>query len=298
MVTAAAESEIAEAQRRASELGEELALATSRVEKRERDHADEVQAAVAHAQRTMETVAAAAAADLEAANAKNAQLRIALAEKEAQERSLRDRLAEATASMTSQQSMSANTSTAFSDAASDFKTDPGGGSEYNSASQSVPPSDVNSPETTPRDSEPSAIEPQSVPGTPFMTPGAILNTPGGGVAYGGLSAKSTPLGGAPGVPPPPRFGESPSKAELRLKATQAEARAEATERALAGERAELERVRKEIAPLRVEQGAWGEGGEPGGVSRQAGPQPSASDACGRRRRRLYARRCGSRSRRG
>ena len=139
VVTAAAESEIAEAQRRASELGEELALATSRVEKRERDHADEVQAAVAHAQRTMETVAAAAAADLEAANAKNAQLRIALAEKEAQERSLRDRLAEATASMTSQQSMSANTSTAFSDAASDFKTvSPGGGSEYNSASQSVP----------------------------------------------------------------------------------------------------------------------------------------------------------------
>ena len=201
---------------------------------------------MAHAQRTMETVAA-AAADLEAANAKNAQLRIALAEKEAQERSLRDRLAEATASMTSQQSMSANTSTAFSDAASDFKTDPGGGSEYNSASQSVPPSDVNSPETTPRDSEPSAIEPQSVPGTPFMTPGAILNTPGGGVAYGGLSAKSTPA--HPGRPRPAIWGTR--RAELRLK-RRAEA-AEATERALAGER---EPARARRSRRSAEQGAW------------------------------------------
>ena len=254
VVTAAAESEIAEAQRRASELGEELALATSRVEKRERDHADEVQAAVAHAQRTMETVAAAAAADLEAANAKNAQLSVALAEKEAQERSLRERLAEATAAA-SQQSMSANTSTAFSDAASDFKSE-----GYNSASQSVPQSDVNTPETSPRDSEPSAIE---VGGTPFVTPGAILNTPGGS-AY--ASAKSTPAhsarGGPGGIPPPPKFGESPTKAELRLKATQAEARAEATERALASERAELERVRKEIATLRVEQGAWEKAASP------------------------------------
>jgi len=279
VVTAAAESEIAEAQRRASELGEELALATSRVEKRERDHADEVQAAVAHAQRTMETVAAAAAADLEAANAKNAQLRIALAEKEAQERSLRERLAEATAAV-SQQSISANTSTAFSDAASDFKTDPLG-SEYNSASQSVPPSDVNTPETSPRDSEPSAISPVVEPlaggGTPFMTPGAILNTPGGS-AY--ASAKSTPVhsarggpGGGVPIPPPPKFGESPSKAELRLKATRAEARAEATERALAGERAELERIRKEIATLRVEQGAWEKAASP--VTSPA--KPSASE---------------------
>ena len=110
-----------------------------------------------------------------------------------------------------------------------------------------------------------------------MTPGAILNTPGGGVAYGGLSAKSTPVhsaaaGGFPGVPPPPRFGESPSKAELRLKATRAEARAEATERALAGERAELERVRKEIATLRVEQGAWEKAASP--ASSPSKPSPA------------------------
>ena len=96
-----------------------------------------------------------------------------------------------------------------------------------------------------------------------MTPGAILNTPGGS-AY--ASAKSTPAhsarGGPGGIPPPPKFGESPTKAELRLKATQAEARAEATERALASERAELERVRKEIATLRVEQGAWEKAASP------------------------------------
>jgi len=80
------------------------------------------------------------------------------------------------------------------------------------------------------------------------------------------------LGGAPGVPPPPRFGESPSKAELRLKATQAEARAEATERALAGERAELDRVRKEIATLRVEQGAWEKAASP--AASPAKPSPA------------------------
>ena len=168
--------------------------------------------------------------------------------------------------------MSANTSTAFSDAASDFKSEGG----YNSASQSVPQSDVNTPETSPRDSEPSAIE---VGGTPFATPGAILNTPGGS-AY--ASAKSTPVhsarggpGGGVPIPPPPKFGESPSKAELRLKATRAEARAEATERALAGERAELERIRKEIATLRVEQGAWEKAASP--VTSPA--KPSASERC-------------------
>ena len=96
-----------------------------------------------------------------------------------------------------------------------------------------------------------------------MTPGAqFLNTPGGS-AY--ASAKSTPVqsarGGPGGIPVPPKF-ESPSRADLRAKMTQAEARAEATERALAGERAELEKVRKEISIMRVEQGAWEKAASP------------------------------------
>ena len=288
MVTAAAESEIAHAQARASELGEELALATSRVEKRERVHEEEVNAAVAHARRTMETVAAAAAADLEVANAKNAELRSRLAEKEAQERTLRERLAEASAASMSANTvsmsatnMSANTSTAFSDAASDFKTvgseyGSAVGSEYQSASQSVrAPSEINTPTDTPRGGDggvdesaesdaPSMISPVGGDGgTPFMTPGAqFLNTPGGS-AY--PSAKSTPVqsarGGPGGIPVPPKF-ESPSRADLRAKMTQAEARAEATERALASERAELEKVRKEISIMRVEQGAWEKAASP------------------------------------
>jgi hypothetical protein len=288
MVTAAAESEIAHAQARASELGEELALATSRVEKRERVHEEEVNAAVAHARRTMETVAAAAAADLEVANAKNAELRSRLAEKEAQERTLRERLAEASAASMSANTvsmsatnMSANTSTAFSDAASDFKTvgseyGSAVGSEYQSASQSVrAPSEINTPTDTPRGGDggvdesaesdaPSMISPVGGDGgTPFMTPGAqFLNTPGGS-AY--PSARSTPVqsarGGPGGIPVPPKF-ESPSRADLRAKMTQAEARAEATERALASERAELEKVRKEISIMRVEQGAWEKAASP------------------------------------
>ena len=96
-----------------------------------------------------------------------------------------------------------------------------------------------------------------------MTPGAqFLNTPGGS-AY--PSARSTPVqsarGGPGGIPVPPKF-ESPSRADLRAKMTQAEARAEATERALASERAELEKVRKEISIMRVEQGAWEKAASP------------------------------------
>ena len=96
-----------------------------------------------------------------------------------------------------------------------------------------------------------------------MTPGAqFLNTPGGS-AY--ASARSTPVqsarGGPGGIPVPPKF-ESPSRADLRAKMTQAEARAEATERALASERAELEKVRKEISIMRVEQGAWEKAASP------------------------------------
>ena len=304
MVTAAAESEIAHAQARASELGEELALATSRVEKRERVHEEEVNAAVAHARRTMETVAAAAAADLEVANAKNAELRSRLAEKEAQERTLRERLAEASAASMSANTvsmsatnMSANTSTAFSDAASDFKTvgseyGSAVGSEYQSASQSVrAPSEINTPTDTPRGGDggvdesaesdaPSMISPVGGDGgTPFMTPGAqFLNTPGGS-AY--PSAKSTPVqsarGGPGGIPVPPKF-ESPSRADLRAKMTQAEARAEATERALAGERAELEKVRKEISIMRVEQGAWEKAASP--VASPAKPTAAERDTAG------------------
>ena len=134
----------------------------------------------------------------EAANAKTrAQNR--LAEKEAQERSSRTPRGGDHAHA-SQQSMSANTSTAFSDAASDFKTDPPG-SEYNSASQSAPER-RQPPETSPRDSEPSATPAVGTVGTPFMTPGGDTEHPGR-VAY--ASAKST-LGRRPAYPRLPIWG--------------------------------------------------------------------------------------------